>query len=533
MEELMGQGLTVKDLLTIPHFKEAVLLGGSSGLEQLVSRINVMEVPDVVDWVRPGEFLMTTGYSFRNEPEIMETLIAELVQKGVVALGIKTKRFVDTVPETAIAAANAHGLPLIELPPDTAFSDVVREVMERVLVAESRHLSTLQSRVQRLSHVLLHGDGLSAFLHHLQLLVKNPVLLLDPNNRWTASPGAEYFCRQIEEAQWQKLREDRTLETGFIQIADRYIRVHISAVPDKQTYPFLLVMMETEQEYGIVDTLTVNWASEFVGFEISNAQARKRIETKYIDQFIQDWMAGRIVSPVDLRLRAEACGCPIDDSSSYVAGVVSFHDKKPAVNELQEIARRMNWDASAGSNAARWTVLEEDLAVLFTLRGQDMPGSALASLRQIFPDRHIQLCLGREAPGQSEVPASFREAKRAAEVSLVCKVAGETLHYGDLGVYLLLYRLQGSEELEEFKRTYLEPLLQYDEKHQGALLNTLRTYFLCNGNAKETAERLFLHYNTVNYRLERIRGELGLRLDDPEVRLQLQLAIKLYEIKEH
>ncbi|WP_424766934.1 PucR family transcriptional regulator [Paenibacillus sp. sgz302251] len=541
MEE--GLGLAVKDLLTIPHFKTAVILGGEKGLDQIISKINVMEVPDVIDWVRPGEFLMTTGYAFRNEPEVLMTLIAQLAEKGVVALGIKTKRFIEHIPEAAVEAANLHGLPLIELPQDMAFSDVVREVMERVLIAESRHLSTLQSRVQRLSQVLLHGDGLSAFLHHLELLVRNPVLILDSNNSWTASPAAERLCRQIKEAAWEKLREDRMLETGFIQIADKYVRSYVSVVQDNQVPPFLLVMLEAENEYSIVDTLTMNWASELVGFEISNAQTRKKIEAKYIDQFIQDWMAGRIISPVDLRMRAEACGSPIDDESTYVAGMASFRGARPGVTELQELARRMNWDTAAGKQSVLWTVLEEELTVLITLRKPEegknadmlhmgIAGSALARFHQMFPDRSIQLCLGREAPSQSEVPASFREAKRAAEVGRVCGITDDMVHYKDLGVYLLLYRLQGTEELEEFKRTYLEPLLNYDQKHQGSLLNTLRMYFQCNGNAKETAERLFLHYNTVNYRLERIRNELGLRLDDPETKLQLQLAVKLYEIKE-
>ncbi|HUC92645.1 MAG TPA: helix-turn-helix domain-containing protein [Paenibacillus sp.] len=63
-------------------------------------------------------------------------------------------------------------------------------------------------------------------------------------------------------------------------------------------------------------------------------------------------------------------------------------------------------------------------------------------------------------------------------------------------------------------------------------MNTIRTYFHCNCNAKETAERMFVHYNTVSYRLDRIKNELGLRLDDPETKLLLQLAIKIHEINE-
>ncbi|MFS0725471.1 PucR family transcriptional regulator [Paenibacillus sp. 1P07SE] len=595
MEEELG--LTVSELLRMTHFKEAVILGGREGMERLISRINVMEVPDVIDWVRPGEFLITTGYPFRNRVEMLPPLIAQLAERGVVALGVKTSRFIGEMPPAAIEAADRHGLPLIELPADMAFSDVVRSVMERVLVAESRHLSMLQGRVQRLSQVLLHGGGLAAFLEHLEHLVRNPVLLLEPGGRWSASPAAELLYRQVEADEWDKLRRERTLETGFIRIGDTYVRTHTTGIEDARGQSFQLVMLEVQQEYSIVDTLTMNWAGELVGFEISNAQARSRIEAKYIDQFVQDWLAGRIISPVDLRLRAEACGSPLAADSVYAAGIVRFIAHRPGIGQLQELARRLNWEAPglAGEPPVRWTVLEEELTVLFAIsseehgaadgdesssrtvamrRGGEMPGETqgetqgkvppgdasasdeepaaasaslssaqagrlrqlasaqLLRLQQLLPDGSPQLCLGRPAGGQGEVPVSCREAKRAGEVAAVCGMTEPLVHYGQLGVYLLLYRLQGTLELEEFKRAYLEPLLRYDAKHQGSLLHTLRVYFQCNGNARETAERLFIHYNTVTYRLERIRTELGLRLDDPETRLQLQLAVKLVDITE-
>jgi purine catabolism regulator len=162
---------------------------------------------------------------------------------------------------------------------------------------------------------------------------------------------------------------------------------------------------------------------------------------------------------------------------------------------------------------------------------QQQIGNAGSFLRPILQEKRVSLCVGREVSGQSKVARSYRDAKRAAEIRRVCQLKEETLHYSELGVYLLLYRLQGTEEMEEYNRLYLDPLLELDQKQQGALLKTLRTYFECNCNAKETAEKMFVHYNTINYRLDRIKNELGLRLDDPETKLLLQLAIKSHDIQ--
>ncbi|MFB9279272.1 PucR family transcriptional regulator [Cohnella cellulosilytica] len=538
-ETITEEGFTVRALFDLPQLKEAVLLGGETGLDRPISRINVMEVPDVVDWVRPGELLMTTGYPFKHDPEILVTLIAQLAGKGVVALGVKTKRFFDEVPKSAVEAANRHGLPLVELPPSTTFSDVVREVMERVLVSDSKDLTVLQGRVQRLSHVLLHGDGLHAYLNHLQTMIRNPVVLLDPHNRIAASSEAEPLCRDIAEEEWAKFRTEQTLETNVLQIGERSVRVHVAAVPDGQVRPYLMLILEYSADYGTVDTLTINWAGRLLGFEISNLLARKNIEAKYFDQFLQDWLAGRIVSTDDLRLRAEACGWPLDEADRYVAGVVSFHDRQSGVRELQELAKRLNWESDSRKSGAKWTVLEGELVVLFTMR-QDLnngpqvkdrePERVWAGLRALLQEQSASLCLGKEAGKQNEVSTSYRDAKRAAEIRTVCGLQEETVRYGELGVYLLLYRLLGTEELEEYQRMYLHPLLELDRKQQGSLLNTLRNYFECNCNAKETAERMFVHYNTINYRLERIKSELGLRLDDPETKLLLHMAIKSGDI---
>jgi purine catabolism regulator len=61
-------------------------------------------------------------------------------------------------------------------------------------------------------------------------------------------------------------------------------------------------------------------------------------------------------------------------------------------------------------------------------------------------------------------------------------------------------------------------------------METLEMFYLCNRNIKLTSEKLFAHYNTVVYRLDKIQTILGISLDDPEDRLQLHLAMKLYKL---
>lgn len=88
----------------------------------------------------------------------------------------------------------------------------------------------------------------------------------------------------------------------------------------------------------------------------------------------------------------------------------------------------------------------------------------------------------------------------------------------------LLDDLAVSPDLEPFRDLVL-PLVDYDRERGSGLVRTLTVYFETGANASEAADRLFLHRNSLLYRLERIQSLTGLDLKDPDARLALQLGL--------
>jgi purine catabolism regulator len=88
----------------------------------------------------------------------------------------------------------------------------------------------------------------------------------------------------------------------------------------------------------------------------------------------------------------------------------------------------------------------------------------------------------------------------------------------------LLRELAEDSALEPFQ-ALIEPLQEHDRMRRGDLVLTLKTYFVAGGNASEAADRLFLHRNSMLYRLERIQKLTGLDLKDNRVALALQLGL--------
>ncbi len=83
-------------------------------------------------------------------------------------------------------------------------------------------------------------------------------------------------------------------------------------------------------------------------------------------------------------------------------------------------------------------------------------------------------------------------------------------------------------ELQTFKDEILGPLLEYE--NGGELIRTLNVYFANNGNLTQTAETMFIHRNTLLYRMERIKEISGLNLDNPDTRLAVQLALHIHRM---
>jgi purine catabolism regulator len=135
--------------------------------------------------------------------------------------------------------------------------------------------------------------------------------------------------------------------------------------------------------------------------------------------------------------------------------------------------------------------------------------------------------LGRPGAGLDGLRRSFSQAREALALVKGLFDGDRVLSFGKMTLYHLLGRLQACEELGDFYDQTLAALVNYDRGHDTQLVDTLEAFFAQHGNVSQTAERLFLHRNSLLYRLERIADITGLDLDDADDRFSLQLALKL------
>lgn len=135
-----------------------------------------------------------------------------------------------------------------------------------------------------------------------------------------------------------------------------------------------------------------------------------------------------------------------------------------------------------------------------------------------------------------EFAKSAEEAKEAVKAIHIEERENKVVYYRDIGIYFLISQIKERRYMESYVEKLLGPLIEADKFSDSNLCETLKCYFAHGCNSNETAQTLFLHRNTMRYRLEKISNLLHRDLNNVDDCMELNIAfyIKKYlENTEH
>lgn len=122
---------------------------------------------------------------------------------------------------------------------------------------------------------------------------------------------------------------------------------------------------------------------------------------------------------------------------------------------------------------------------------------------------------------------SVYEAEKALTIIKACNRRDTVRNYSELGIYRLFFKIDDSEELKNMYMESLGDLIEYDNKNGTDLLDTLEVYLMQGRNLRRTSEELYIHRNTLKYRISRIREILDIDLEEVNECFNLRLAFKI------
>ncbi len=150
----------------------------------------------------------------------------------------------------------------------------------------------------------------------------------------------------------------------------------------------------------------------------------------------------------------------------------------------------------------------------------------LKEVTDSLKNHYVNIGAGSFINNVVETAESYQEASYIIDFLETTGKKNTFYSYNDLGILRLLWNVE-KDELQIFTNDYLSKLIEYDKGNSTDWLDTLGIYLEEGGSIKKSAERLFIHPNTMSYRIKRIKEILDIELQDKDVQLNLSAAYKI------
>ncbi|MCD6419965.1 MAG: PucR family transcriptional regulator ligand-binding domain-containing protein [Synergistetes bacterium] len=525
-------GITVKDVLQLDVFKEIKVVSGLGGLSNVVTNVNVMKVPDILNWIRPGDFLLTTGYSIKDDKDAQVALIPMLAEKKAAAIGIKPRRYLSRIPPEMIELADRYNIPLLEIPFDLSFSDIMSPVMKMIVNKQMAILVKSDEAHKKLMNIVLSGGSIVDIMDATSEIVGCPICVRD------LVYGRYFFSKDwIPSGLPSEPTEDVFWRKGY----------NVFPIASGDSVYGNICLCSKDRELTPLDVRVAEIASMMIALELVKEQAISEVELKYESEFMSDLLSGD-GEKVSLALeKAGVFGLSLHNR--YVVMVFLLKDRH-LNSDAEFMLRVRNRLISIGKDVANrfkkralFSVMGEFFVMLVDIgRGEKernvdlkrafspMLEFLINNLERSFVGKSAIVAVGEPVDGLKYAWKSYQDAYISACIG--SKLDKDKIIFrDDIGVYGLLCRVASFDELRSFRDRVLGKLLTYGTaQRRKEIINTLNAFFECNRNVTTVSKKMFLHYNTVVYRLRKAEIILGVDLNDAEDVLKLELAIRIHKV---
>jgi PucR family transcriptional regulator, purine catabolism regulatory protein len=484
-----------------------------------------------------------------DERLTLAKVVESLVARRVAALVV-----IGPVSVEAREVADQHKLCVLKLPDDADLRDVERD-MVRLIVEREAQLDRRGRQIYRqLAQFSIENHGLQAIAQALQQIVQKPVIIQDEHltiltqvltDTCPLSPEAlhtELVNREILH-NWlsHEVLDSQSPPWTHLPLPKRpWARCVVAIIIEDQIGGYLSILGPSNK-LDDLDRLAAERGALVCAVELAKQRAVVAAEQQLRGDFLDMLLTAGPTEESALARRAEEMGYPL--VGQHV--VVIFGLRSGDLAQPQRLTPNLPRAWSLTTREFRVCLLDtgiqvflcthEDKLVALCCAEHDDRLKAVIQYAQtthervtaLSPEIRIAIGIGQPGANLAGLRRSFIQAREALALAEALFEGDKILTFGDLGLYHLLQHLQGCEELVTFYQQTLAPLVSYDLEHDAQLVSTLQAFFTHHGNVSQTAKSLYLHRNSLLYRLERIGEITEMDLDKADDRFALQLALKL------
>lgn len=556
LAERLKMGFSVEELLQAEELKDVKLISGERGLDREIKGVTIIEAPDIVKFIDGGEVLLTGLYAFRScTVEEFKVYINELTRKSVSALILKRGRKVenaDTKIHLLLEFSETHGIPILEVPFEFSFRDIMSLIMEHLFNEEVTRLKYFKTTYDNFAALALtpdsKGKGIENILDVLAKLIRNPVAVFNQNMSCLASTdgaGGELKIRKDAVPFEPGTYSNYTYLKQNGEVSQCVIQVKMSF--REKIY---LVVSEVNQPFNTMDSIAAESAITALRFEFSRQYAVTELEKKFQNDIMHNILNGKVHSIGELQKNTGLLGVEID--GCYRVIVFGMKNESSAKGDFKARVKDTNVLSTAIFSHISDAKIHNDLDKIVVIQKvqkdqtqeeyrreiKEVAEQVQAEVSAYNKYLKVKAGVGRLVEGIINLPESFKEAK---EAFMFVDVAGEVsedgnsraMLFSDLGIFKLLCQLDDSSMMLEYVPEGLQKLYNYKKPQRDDLIITLKTYLDRNQNLSKTAQDLYVHYKTAAYRIEKITKITGIDFDNANEVLAVRIGLVVYKMIEN
>jgi purine catabolism regulator len=529
---------SVHNILTLLASREVQLVGGAEGLERRVTWATRMRTRlPAFESIHGGELALLALTQLRRIDETLPHLLKSLHQEGISAVAVAASSL-EALGNEAPTLADQLQLPLLLLPASIALEVIEREIITFVVSFRGEIERSANEISHQLMQLSIQGTGLEGIAQHLARSCDKWVVIEDTEHyvRLQAAPS------NVEPLSLPAKLSDQALsQRGLARIA--------APISIRHTVVGFLSLLSNSSNFDYLDRILLGQVVPVLALEFAREKERSEVEGRYQLEAFMDVLQGTYQQPEEMLARARILGYELTQPQVVVVlEIPQSEPHHPSGSPYAQWSKRLRDELLLAWPSA-WVMTEQRrvtalLPLTTEKEGNKDENTLLARLERVHSRLRLNNVgnvslppysggMGRIARNLVAIPQSYREAQRALEIGQQLFGGSEStsIHsFARLGIYRLLFHIDNTNELQAFYQETLGPLLNADTRGDGTLLETLEGFFRCNGNLSEAARTMHLHRNSLLYRLGRIEEILDRSLEDPELRLSLQIALKIHHL---
>lgn len=530
--------LTVRDVLARDSFKCARVIAGESGLERQVKWSHVLEVNDFESLINGREMILTTGGGLQLDLPKQLAYLKKLIEKDVACICIELGIYFKEIPTELIELANKHSFPIVIFEHTVKFVDITQDLHTFIINQHHQMLSQLDMLSRKFNALSLTPNGILKILFELHQFFREDVIFITDNGKSYYYPSE---TKELEKTIRTYL-EDSTLPQSE-QILFTINEQSFALMPVEglgQTWGYLCIQLKQTMSDEFTFLMLDRAALAIAQILLRNRTIEERNQHNE-DEFVRNLLDGRDFEQGDLQKYLPSAS----RNMHFRIFIIQMNLPVTSISEedweeikvqrslmIRSLFKRAGFFPAVASYKNEIAIIASFIAADHLKNETNRFTQVIQCIMEMKSNNFIDGT--RCTFGISMVYEDLRDVKRGYDeakkvLTLHDAKIAETNFFEKLGIYRLLLLLKNSEDLETYVLDYLSAVLDYDQKMESNLFETLRVYLACNGSKKDTADRLFIVRQTLYHRLEKLESLLGVDFMAPSNRLALEVAIMAYQ----